>query len=258
MVLSHQPNKEVNYTPFPAVSLQETYATFWTGVQKRRIEIMETAAPLASDAESEPTRASDPRPARTRAAILAAVERLPDLAPSQVTVSAIARDAGVSRSVFYIHFSGLEELLSAVLTQTAMSDESDLDPTDNRMSPRQATVASLTQLVHHVEARAAFYTAALEWKTTFGVHDVTVTGYARRIRELTASIRRSSPHGSIPPEETTDLAATFVAGGLSAALTAWLRTNRATPSTSLVEELLGSLPAWLVTDEITPTDPRIS
>jgi hypothetical protein len=67
------------------------------------------------------------------------------------------------------------------------------------------------------------------------------------------SVRESAPEDPrVPPQDHTAFAATFVAGGLIAALTAWLRTNRSAPSATLVGQLLGLLPEWLVSDEATP------
>lgn len=199
-------------------------------------------------------RAPDPRPARTRSAIIAAVERLPDLPAEQVTVSAIARDAGVSRSVFYTHFSGLEDLLSAVLAETAEKINPSAGETGG-LSALQLSTTSLKRLVDHVQSRATFYKAAFAWNTTAGLHQAAIEGYARHIRDLTESIRSStSSHRALPPIDYTDFAATFVAGGFIAALTDWLRTGQTIPSEALVQKLLGLLPEWLVSDGETSTE----
>jgi len=169
-------------------------------------------------------------------------------------VAAIARDAGVSRGAFYSQFSNLEELLGVVLSDTAarLAEPSPEGDAASAGTARERARAALTRLVGHVAARSAFYTAASTWKTSSVVHEATRDAYAAQVRTLIEAVRETAPHRlGMPTEEQFDFAATFVAGGLIAALSAWLRTNRATPSATLVEELLALLPEWLVADEVT-------
>lgn len=67
--------------------------------------------------EPQPTRAPDPRPARTRAAIKDAVARLAERPGNDMTVNAITREAGVSRSAFYDQFSDLDALAIDMLAE---------------------------------------------------------------------------------------------------------------------------------------------
>ena len=76
-------------------------------------------------------RAQDPRPARTRAAIFAAARDLTS-ADGEVTVNALAKRAGVSRAAFYSHFSGLDDLMGAMLQQM-------LDRKSTRLNSSHAT-----------------------------------------------------------------------------------------------------------------------
>jgi AcrR family transcriptional regulator len=204
-----------------------------------------------TNAEADPRRrAVDPRPARTRAAILSSVERLSHLDASQVTITAITAEAGVSRSVFYKHFDSLSDLLSAVLADSA-SSVSQL-PVADGAAPREVMTVALTQLVGHVGSRAVFYRAALGWSASVGIHDAAVTGYTRHLRAVIDLARDSLPTGQVPPEDVTDFVSTFLAGGLVATLTTWLRNDHATPDTTLVHELLELMPPWLTSDD-TPT-----
>lgn len=59
--------------------------------------------------DQKPTRAPDPRPARTRAAIIRAVETL-GATPGQLNVSNIVKEAGLSRSSFYSQFSDVSDI----------------------------------------------------------------------------------------------------------------------------------------------------
>jgi AcrR family transcriptional regulator len=195
-------------------------------------------------------RASDPRPARTRAAILASIERLSHLDAHQITITAITAEAGVSRSVFYKHFGSLGELLNAVLADSA-SSVTHLEVVAGA-SPRTVMTEALTQLVSHVGSRAMFYRAALGWTASVSIHDAAVAGYTLRLRILIDLVRESSPNSLVPPKDVTDFASTFLAGGLVAALTNWLLTGQATPEATLVDELLELMPAWLTTDNHAP------
>lgn len=218
--------------------------------------------PIPTERPAPEGRSVDPRPARTRAAILAAVERLPGVAAHQVTVAAIARDAGVSRSAFYTQFSGLEELLSAALAEAAqqIGPEDPAPGASKSLGSRRSMIrASLSRLVAHVNARATFYTAAIGWKMPLGVHYAAQTAYAEQVRRLISAVRESAPDDPrLPPPAETDQAAVFVAGGLTAALTAWLGAGRPAPTENLVDQLLELLPGWLTSDETTAVRPQMS
>lgn len=109
---------------------------------------------------------------------------------------------------------------------------------------------SLSRLVAHIDARATFYTAAIAWKLTVGVYHAALEGYEERVRQLIDAVRASAPTDPhIPPATETDIVASFIAGGLIAAVTTWLQTGQATPNAALVEQLLKVLPDWLTSDE---------
>ncbi|WP_341854417.1 helix-turn-helix domain-containing protein [Brachybacterium sp. GPGPB12] len=69
-----------------------------------------------TSSNSSGERAPDPRPARTRAAIFTAAREL-SADDGEVTVNALAKRAGVSRAAFYSHFTGLDDLLGAMLQE---------------------------------------------------------------------------------------------------------------------------------------------
>lgn len=210
-------------------------------------------------------RSPDPRPARTKAEIFAAVDRLSEVSPSDVTVAAIARNAGISRSAFYTQFAGLEELLSAIVSQTAEQFGSvarNSVNADSGVDRRHMARASLSGLVDHVNAHIAFYSAAMSWKVSLSVHDATTAAYAAQIRELIGAVRERAPTDIRLPEPTEiDLIAQYVAGGLAAAVTAWLRSYRATPAPEFIEQLLALLPEWLTSEaqaKDSPPQPAIA
>ena len=109
-------------------------------------------------------RAQDPRPARTRAAIFAAARDL-TVADGEVTVNALAKRAGVSRAAFYSHFSGLDALMGAMLTQ--MFDralERGVAYTRDSGSLHQGIRFGFGMLTAYVERHHHFLRGALEWK----------------------------------------------------------------------------------------------
>jgi AcrR family transcriptional regulator len=181
-----------------------------------------------------------------------AIDRLGALSPHQVTVAAIAREAGVSRSVFYTQFSGLEDLLSEVVAQTAErfgSAAREAIIAGGFASRRELALESLARLVEHVDTHATFYAAAASWKMTMAVHESTTRSYAAHIQVLVATVRDYAPEDHrLPNDGEANLVAEYIAGGITAAVTAWLRADRATPGPVFCEQLLALLPEWLNAD----------
>lgn len=173
-------------------------------------------------------------------------------APAEdVTVATIVRHARVSRSAFYLQFNGLEDLLIAMIQQTAMQLG---PPADERLGTsatrRERARAALTRLVRDVDMHASFYMAATSWKVTLRVHNATVEAYAEQIHELISAAQGSAANDrSLPRDPDTERIAIFVAGGLTAAITDWLRSGLKPSPDALVEHLLTLLPAWLVSEE---------
>lgn len=196
----------------------------------------------------------DPRPVRTRAAIFAAVERLSEASSNDVTVAGIAREAGISRSGFYTQFSGLEELISAMVSQAAEQfgaiarQGAGDDPGGNR---RSLARASLSRLVEHVNSHLAFYHAAMSWKVSLSVHDATIATYAAQIRKLIDAVTElAGADDRLPKQGEVELVSQFIAGGLSTAITAWLRSHQATPVPEFIDQLLALLPEWLTSEPL--------
>lgn len=113
---------------------------------------------------SSPTRAPDPRPARTRAAIYTAARELSS-ADGEVTVNALTRRAGISRAAFYSHFSGLDELIGQMLHdmfQTVWEEGAAMHR--GVASPHERVRSSTAVVVAYVEQHRAFLLGALDWK----------------------------------------------------------------------------------------------
>ncbi|MGO3885437.1 MAG: TetR/AcrR family transcriptional regulator [Mycetocola sp.] len=219
------------------------------------------AAPTVTPVSDRSPRAADPRPARTRAAVLAAVERLSIQQDATLTVGSIAAEAGVSRSALYGQFRDLDELLATLLIDTSRRiGAADLTGRQAGESPAALARRSLGMLVAHVDSHRVFYTASLSWRVSREVYDDVLRSYAEQIRATIEVIRdvnqgedAQAEVGSgvrdarrVPRGDDADAAASFIAGGLIALLTAWLRTGCEAPVEVVVDRLLAQMPAWLV------------
>jgi len=194
--------------------------------------------------QSSPSdRATDPRPARTRAAILGAVEKLVAEPQAEITVNAVVRAAGVSRSSFYAQFADLDDLAVAMLVD-AFRDIG-LDDLEGRKAPdadlRTLARASNRRLVAHVGQRSAFYRASLEWRLSGRVHESVVAAYAQQVLATMAALGEG-----VPPHVVHEDAARFVAGGAIALLTGWLRDDAPAGQDAMAERLVAVMPEWLV------------
>jgi len=192
---------------------------------------------------SPPDRATDPRPARTRAAIIEAVEKLVADPETEVSVNAVARAAGVSRSSFYAQFADLDDLAVAMLVDTFR--DIGLDDLEGRRIPdadlRTLARASNRRLVAHIGQRSAFYRASLEWRLSGRVHESVVSAYAQQVLATMAALG-----DRVPPHVVHEDAARFIAGGAIAMLTAWLRADAPGGQDAMAERLVAAMPEWLV------------
>jgi AcrR family transcriptional regulator len=163
-----------------------------------------------------------------------------------VSVNAILRASGVSRSGFYAHFTGLEDLLVGMLsdafrdiavTYSTGSHAVDADPA------RSARIAQ-EQLVAFVSDRRRFLRASLDWPVGSRAHEIIVQAYAHGVRDAIEARETAAPRGV----DADDLA-TFLAGGAVALLTRWIREedDDSTPKQVVVDRLLAVMPDWLVT-----------
>jgi AcrR family transcriptional regulator len=192
-----------------------------------------------------PGRMTDPRPARTRAAIVLAVEQLAADPSTDISVNAIARAAGVSRSAFYSQFADLDELAVSMLVDAFR--EIGLDDLGARAQPdadlRDLAVASNRRLLAHIGSRCAFYRASLDWRLSGRVHESVVAAYAQQVADSMAALG-----GSVPSHVDREDAARFIAGGAIAMITSWLRDEAPDGQEAMVGRLLAVMPDWLVGD----------
>lgn len=193
-------------------------------------------------------RAPDPRPARTRAAIFTAAREL-SAADGEVTVNALAKRAGVSRAAFYSHFTGLDDLMGAMLQEM-------FDAAWERGRTNGAAGYTIHQHVRHgfammaayIERHHAFLRGALDWKFSHRTYMIlTETMAALHVEALKYMPDRLPPRPGIE-----ELALTIVGGELVHA-EQWLvateeaaRAGEALDATELLEVMLATAPSWYV------------
>lgn len=185
-------------------------------------------------------RSPDPRPARTQAAIIDAVERLSSRG-EEVTVPAIAAEAGVSRSTFYAQFKDLDALAVRILTEVF----TEIEALDLRLrasaTPIETARATTSQLVAEFAKRRTLYAGVLGSRTTTEAH--------RGVRAVFAEQALGTMQLTVPVGLDPKVAADYVAGGSLAVLTAWLLSDTPDPTERVQQQLLALLPAWLINDD---------
>jgi AcrR family transcriptional regulator len=182
----------------------------------------------------------DPRVARTRQAILDAVETLAS-GDEQITVAAIVRRAGIGRSSFYTHFSGIDELAVTVLSGVFQAiGAEDVELRRHRIvSGAEAARVAQVRLVGHLVQHRALYASMLALPFTSTVYTRAVEGYAAQVR-ATVALLPEIPHGL-----SADAVAIYTASGSLGLLAHWIRSDDPVPADVLVDQLMSLVPAWL-------------
>jgi AcrR family transcriptional regulator len=182
----------------------------------------------------------DPRPARTRAAILNAVETLSE-SGEEITVAAIVAEAGISRSTFYTQFADLDALAVHILTD-AFRDIEALDlALRATTSPIETARATTAHLVAEFDRRRNLYAGVLGSRTTTEVH--------RAVQDAFADQALGTMRETVPEHLDPRVAAEYVAGGSLAIITAWMLSDTPLPPSTVQEHLIALLPLWLINDE---------
>lgn len=181
-------------------------------------------------------RAADPRPARTRAAIISAIDRLGSR-EAEVTVAAIVAEAQVSRSSFYSQFRDLDDvavqLMDRLFRQIRQLD-AELRGTQQTL---KATETSLEMFLSECQRRRGLYAAVLGGNVSSEARRVIHTIVAHSV---VATASHSAP-GSVDPR----IASTFVAAGLLAVITEWLKAQHPVSISELTSQLVAVLPTWV-------------
>ncbi len=181
---------------------------------------------------------ADPRPGRTRQAILGAVHVLAGEEREAITVGDIVAQAQISRSAFYTQFAGIDELALSVLSE-ALDEMMVLDGlrTDASESSRSDVARmGLSAFVQHVEENRALYASVLSLPFTYLTYTRFIEALAARVAEAIEAA------GLIDDQPRIRSTSTYVAGGLLAVLHLWLRGELPGTAETLVDELMALHP----------------
>ncbi|WGL53352.1 TetR/AcrR family transcriptional regulator [Nocardioides sp. BP30] len=185
----------------------------------------------------------DPRAERTRRQIRDAVVALAGSGAEPITVSAVARAAGVNRSSFYAHFDSLEDVACSMLDES-LAEIADLGWRE-RATPGADRGAQgrrdLLALVGHVSQHRAFYAAVLARGAA-----------AAPAQNHVASVLRSRFEESflrygaleIAGEPAVTAASIGVGAALAALVTAWLRDDLSCSAEELAAHCAEVFPEW--------------
>ncbi|MGO3885395.1 MAG: TetR/AcrR family transcriptional regulator [Mycetocola sp.] len=175
----------------------------------------------------------DPRAERTQSAVFDAIERLALTQPDDISVAQIVRESGISRSTFYAHFSGMEDLAAGYLNR-AFRDIGQVGSTVGG-SP----LGACRSLLEHMVETVPLYVSVLGLPLRGRAIDRMVEGYAAQF----AHILSQAP--SRPETVDPTLFGSYLAGGTIAAVRQRRQERRPPPADLVVDEVLAFLPAWL-------------
>lgn len=191
---------------------------------------------MVSSEEPRVLRAVDPRPARTRAEILAAIERL-GATGEDLTVAAIVAEAQVSRSSFYAQFRDLDDLAVQVMEEILREIrliEANLRGANDALG---ATTTALQMFLGECQRRRGLYAAVLGGN---------VSGEAlQRIHSALSENVMAAAQYSAPRSVDPVVASSFVAAGTLAVIIDWLLAENPLPAGQLHSQLMGVLPTWV-------------
>lgn len=193
----------------------------------------------------------DPRAVRTREKLICAFnEAVLDSDPSAITVSALARAAGVNRTSFYGHFASPEDLAIHALGELfdVVGNADIVMRSRHSVSGAWASRRALRDIVGFVDERRASYARLLGPGAAPQLVRAVTGAFTERIVEALQQM------DARPVAADPRITAQFLAGGVLGVIGAWLSGPRDQPAPGpstpdeLVEALIQCLPGWLIAD----------
>ncbi len=194
---------------------------------------------------------TDPRAEHTRQMIFAAVRQLISDRRTPVTVADIVSAARISRSTFYAHFGSLDELAIDVLRQQ-FDEIGELDVNWRRedlIPGRAAARLGFGRLIAHIVDNFPLYSSALQTPHTRSAYDELVESYSSRLMDAVITL------DGAPDDVDAKLVSTFVAGGATTLISAWMHGQIELSDDELVRQLVDLLPPWILESPIKETTP---
>lgn len=174
--------------------------------------------------------------------IFAAVETLMREPTATVSVTDIVRTAGISRSTFYAHFTGLDVLATDYL-RSQLAEISQSGAELRREKPGSGTRSArigYRRLIAHMVEHYPLYSSVLELPPTRTAHNAIVDAYAGQLAQSMLAL------GPVPADVNPDVVANYVAGGALTLIGARMNGQVEASDDELVEQLTALLPAWLL------------
>lgn len=175
----------------------------------------------------------DPRVVRTREALRSAIVELAGEQPaSSITVSGLARRAGVHRSTVYEHTTSPEELLIGILGEDL--DRVRESHVTQALHPREVSL----EVLAHLEAHEALYLRELA-DPKGRVRAFLIEHFQTSMRE---ALREHGP--AVRPTMFEEVAPAWTANANVAAMEVWLKTPRPRDTEAFLEVQAALMPAW--------------
>ncbi|WP_160100968.1 TetR/AcrR family transcriptional regulator [Rhodococcus sp. T7] len=182
----------------------------------------------------------DPRVPRTRAKIFDAVESLVARNEEPISVPAIVREAGISKTSFYSHFASFDELALQIVERAylQLAEINEAVRSDSTLEWPAQVRESHEQLVGHYVEHRSLYVAVLALPLSRKVH-------TRAVRSMAADIEPGIvDNPRRPPGLRPHLAASMIASAVVGFLDEWLEDDFDATPEELVEHIMELLPAW--------------
>jgi AcrR family transcriptional regulator len=189
---------------------------------------------------------SDPRAVRTRQKLIDAFHAgIAEADLSALSVSSLARAAGINRTSFYSHFASPEDLAIHALSELfdVVGNADIVMRSSHSVPAAEASRRALRDIVRFTDERRQSYARVLGP----GAAPRLARGVTEAFTERTALSLARMP--SLPPGADVAVTARFLAGGVLGVIGAWLSADDPARSPEeLVEALVQCLPGWLNTD----------
>lgn len=145
--------------------------------------------------------------------LLAAMERLIEQGHSFATlkVDELAKEAGIARATFYLHFADKSELVARLmtrLTQEVVGSAGDWFEAKGQSGPRtikQALTGIITTFRKHHAILAAVTATAAHDATVARLHEEMMTKLCQHSRQAIAAVKGDMPEGDFPFDMLADV-----------------------------------------------------
>ncbi|MBC9955004.1 TetR family transcriptional regulator C-terminal domain-containing protein [Leucobacter sp. cx-42] len=188
----------------------------------------------------------DPRSERVRAQLFAAAAEL-GAAGESFSVSKLVRQAGVSRSVFYLHFNDLSDF--ALHLQRIHIDEiARAAALDRQADPHASMLQSQRALISHIAMNRSLYRAAFALAESRATGEGTAATIAGALRSHIEAV------GTMPAGLRVEMVAAYIAEAVTGLITAWLLDEFVASEEELAQHLFQLLPSWMHDESQTTAD----